>query len=163
MLVLADRYYYSYQLWTECCSSGASLAWRVKKNLILPKSEELPDGSYISEVKDSRDKSLPAVKVRVIDYTLERGKFPSENNEEDKDEEYYLVTNILDYKRAPAAELATLYHERWEIETAFKELKSCLNGNLTLRSKTPDLVKQEFWGLIITHFAIRQLMAQAAL
>jgi hypothetical protein len=163
MLLLADRYYYSYRLWTECCSSGASLVWRVKKSLILPKIEELPDGSYISEVHDSQDKSQPAVKVRVIDYTLEIGKMTSDKNEEDKSDEYYLITNILDYKRASAAELAELYHERWEIETAFRELKTSLNRNMVLRSKKPDLVIQEIWGLIITHFAIRQLMAQAAL
>jgi hypothetical protein len=162
ILLLADRYYYSYRLWTECCSSGASLAWRVKKNLILPKIEELPDGSYISEVKDSQDKSQPPVKVRVIDYTLEREKITSDKNEEDEDE-YYLLTNIFDYKNSPASELAMLYHERWEIETAFKELKSSLNINRILRSKRPDLVKQEIWGLIITHFAVRQLMAKAAL
>jgi hypothetical protein len=159
MLILADRYYYSYKLWNECCESGASLVWRIKKNLILPKIEELSDGSYISEIKDSQDKSQPCVKVRVIDYTLERGKITTDVD----DEEYYLLTNILDYESAPASELATLYHERWEIETAFKELKSSLNCNQVLRSKTPVLVKQEIWGLIITHFAVRQLMAQAAL
>jgi len=73
------------------------------------------------------------------------------------------VTNILDPIEAPALELAALYHERWEIEGVFDEFKTHLRANSTvLRSKTPDLVLQELWGLLLAHFAIRQLMAQAA-
>ena len=76
---------------------------------------------------------------------------------------YRLVTNILDPRAAPALELAALYHERWEIEGVFDEFKTHLRANSTvLRSKTPELVQQELWGLLLTHFAIRQLMAQAA-
>ena len=64
---------------------------------------------------------------------------------------------------APALELAALYHERWEIEGVFDEFKTHLRANSTvLRSKTPELVQQELWGLLLAHFAIRQLMAQAA-
>ena len=64
---------------------------------------------------------------------------------------------------ASARELAALYHERWEIETAFDELKTHLRGRrIVLRSKTPDLVKQEFYGLLLAHYAIRGLMHEAA-
>jgi IS4 transposase len=60
--------------------------------------------------------------------------------------------------------LAALYHQRWEIETAFDELKTHLRGaRIVLRSKTPDLVRQEFYGLLMAHFAIRGLMHEAAL
>ena len=77
---------------------------------------------------------------------------------------YRLVTTILDPKKAPAEQLAALYHERWEIETAFDELKTHLRGaQIVLRSKTPNLVKQEFYGLLMAHFAIRGLMHEAAL
>jgi hypothetical protein len=77
---------------------------------------------------------------------------------------YRLVTTILDYKKAPADELAALYHERWEIETALDELKTHLKGSrIVLRSKTPDLVRQEFYGLMMAHFAIRGLMHEAAI
>src|SRR2546427_2133 len=77
---------------------------------------------------------------------------------------YRLATTILDDKLAPAVELAALYHERWEIETAFDELKTHLRGaNIVLRSKTPDLVRQEFYGLLMAHFAVRGLMHEAAL
>jgi hypothetical protein len=65
---------------------------------------------------------------------------------------------------APAAELAALYHEPWEIETAFDEFKTHLRGNQrVLRSKTPELVRQEAWGFLLAHFAIRALMHEAAL
>jgi hypothetical protein len=77
---------------------------------------------------------------------------------------YRLVTTILDPDLAPVRELAALYHERWEIETALDELKTHLRGaRIVLRSKTPDLVRQEFYGLILAHFAIRTLMHEAAL
>ena len=75
-----------------------------------------------------------------------------------------MATTILDSGKAPAGELAALYHERWEIETAFDELKTHLRGaQIVLRSKTPDLVRQEFYGLMMAHFAIRGLMHEASL
>jgi IS4 transposase len=75
-----------------------------------------------------------------------------------------LVTTILDPALAPAAELAALYHERWEMETAFDELKTHLRGaRRALRSKTPELVLQEAWGFLLAHFALRSLMHEAAL
>ena len=77
---------------------------------------------------------------------------------------YRLVTTILDPDHAPAHQLAALDHERWEIETALDELKTHLRGaRIVLRSKTPDLVRQEFYGLILAHFAVRGLMHEAAL
>ena len=75
-----------------------------------------------------------------------------------------MAQDFVDPDMAPAAELAALYHERWEIETALDELKTHLRGSrIVLRSKTPDLVKQEFHGLMMAHFAIRGLMHEAAL
>ncbi len=76
---------------------------------------------------------------------------------------YRLVTNILDPQAAPVLELAALYHERWEIEGVFDEIKTHMRSTSTvLRSKTPPLVEQELWGLLLAHFAVRQLMEQAA-
>jgi IS4 transposase len=94
--------------------------------------------------------------VRVIDYRLKGvpGAEPI----------YRLITTILDPAQAPATELAALYHERWEIENALDELKTHLRGaQIVLRSKTPELVRQEFYGLMLAHFAIRGLMHDAAL
>ncbi len=77
---------------------------------------------------------------------------------------YRLITTILDAKLAPAKELAARYHERWEIETTLDELKTHLRGaQIVLSSKTPELVRQEFYGLLMAHFAIRGLLHEAAL
>lgn len=157
MLVLADRNFYGFKLWQIACASGARLAWRVKSNLQLPVQQTLPDGSYLSTVFDSVDRARHSGQtVRVIDYTLQDSATPTQHR-------YRLVTNLLDPAAAPALELAALYHERWEIEGVFDEFKTHLRSHSTvLRSKTPALVQQELWGLLLAHFAIRQLMVQAA-
>jgi len=157
MLVLADRGFYGFKLWRKACGSGARLLWRVKANLKLPVEQMLADGSYLSSVFDSDDRARrDGCSVRVIDYALEGSATPAQDS-------YRLVTNVLDPRQAPALEFAALYHERWEIEGVFDEFKTHLRANSTvLRSKTPDLVQQELWGLLLAHFAIRQLMVQAA-
>jgi hypothetical protein len=159
MLCLADRNFYGFKLWSEAAATGADLLWRVKTNLRLPCEQRLADGSYLSRVYGSkRDfrRRQNGVVVRVIEYQLE-GVAEAEPL-------YRLITTILDPDQAPAAELAALYHERWEIETALDELKTHLRGaRIVLRSKTPELVQQEFYGLMMAHYAIRGLMHEAAL
>jgi len=160
MLCIADRNFYGCELWEKARDSGAELLWRVKKNMRLPCGRRLPDGSYLSCVYPSerdRRNNTRAVEVRVVEYTLE--------GVEDAEPIYRLITTLLDPKRAPAEELAALYHERWEIETAFDEFKTHLRGgaHMVLRSKRPDLVLQELHGLLLAHFAIRGLMHEAAL
>jgi hypothetical protein len=159
MLCLADRNFFGFELWNQARGTGADLLWRVKKNLRLPCEKRLPDDSYLSRVyrspKDHRHRRN-GVAVRVIEYRLQgvQGAEPI----------YRLLTTIVDHEAAPATELAALYHERWEIETALDELKTHLRGSrIVLRSKTPDLVRQEFYGLMMAHFAIRGLMHEAAL
>ena len=159
MLCLADRLFFGYALWTQAAATGAALLWRGKQNLRLPCEQRLPDGSYLSRIYPSepdRRHGRQGVGVRVIEYQLAGvpGAEPV----------YRLLTTILDPAAAPAADLAALYHERWEIETAFDELKTHLRGaRIVLRSKTPDLVRQEFYGLLLAHFAVRGLMHEAAL
>lgn len=159
MLCLADRQFFGFALWSQARASGAELLWRVKKNLRLPCEKRLVDGSYLSTIYASeRDRrhQINGVVVRVIEYRLEKvpGAEPI----------YRLLTTILDPKQAPAKELAALYQERWEIETALDELKTHLRGaKIVLRSKTPELVRQEFYGLLMAHFAVRGLMHEAAL
>jgi hypothetical protein len=159
MLCLADRNFFGFQMWKQAAATGASLLWRIKKDRLLPCEKRLPDGSYLSRIYPSQTdqrRGTDGVVVRVIDYRLE--------GVEGADPIYRLVTTILDNQQAPAAELAALYHERWEIETAFDELKTHLRGaRIILRSKTPDLVRQEFYGLLMAHFAVRGLMHEAAL
>lgn len=159
MLLLADRNFYGYPLWQTASASGCKLLWRVKANLKLPRERILPDGSYMSRIYSIKDRGRKhGQTVRVVEYALEKGDSVSS-------ETYRLITNITDHTQAPADELAALYHERWEIEGVFTELKTrlCGAGSTTLRSKTPALVEQELWGLLLAHFAIRQLIVHAGL
>jgi hypothetical protein len=159
MLCLADRGFFGFEMWNQAVATGASLLWRLKKNMCLPRETRLPDGSYISRIyasEKARRHGTDGVLVRIVDYRLE--------GVEGAEEIYRLATTILDHELAPATELAALYHDRWEIEAALDELKTHLRGaRIVLRSKTPDLVRQEFYGLLMAHFAIRGLMHEAAL
>jgi hypothetical protein len=159
LLCLADRQFFGHALWRTAAATGADLLWRVKRNLRLPREAVLGDGSSLTTIypsgKDRRHRTN-GVRVRVVEYRLEgvAGAEPL----------YRLVSTLLDPAAAPAAELAALYHERWEIEGALDELKTHLRGpRAVLRSKTPELVRQEFWGLLLAHFAVRGLMHEAAL
>jgi hypothetical protein len=154
MLLLADRGFLGYDFWEAASLTGADLLWRASKSWELPKTQRLADGSWISTLHPNKDlRRNDQITVRVIQYAVEG-----------VDEIYRLVTTILDPAKAPALELAALYHERWEVELIFDEIKTHLKGaRLTLRSKTPDLVEQEFWGLILAHRMLRSLIHQAAL
>ncbi|MGA8033617.1 MAG: IS4 family transposase [Casimicrobiaceae bacterium] len=158
MLCLADRQFFGGALWAASRATGAALLWRIKRKARLPCETGLPDGSYLSTAYPSeRDRRhhTNGDRVRVIDYRLSGVK--------DAEPLYRLVTTLLDPAAAPAEELAALYHERWEIETALDELKTHLRGaQVVLRSKTPDLVRQECYGLLLAHFALRGLMHEAA-
>lgn len=160
MLVLADRYFFSYKLWGRAIGTGADPLWRIPDSNVLACLKRLDDGSYLSKVYPSpndRKRDYRGIVVRVIEYRLEG--IPQSGAEV-----YRLITTLLDPTEAPAEELAALYHERWEIETAFDELKTHLRGqNIVLRSKTPELVTQEFYGLLLAHAAVRGLMHEAAL
>jgi Transposase DDE domain len=159
MLCLADREFLGWKPWNSARANGADLLWRAKQAPLLPCVQRLDDGSYLSYLypsQNDRRKHTNGLLVRVIEYRLE-GVAGSEPR-------YRLVTTILDPRQAPARELAALYHERWEIETTLDEFKTHLRGpRMVLRSKTPDLVRQEFYGFLLTHFAIRGLMHEAAL
>jgi hypothetical protein len=159
MLCLADRNFLGYALWEAALATGADLLWRGKRNLRLPCDQRLEDGSYLSRIfpsQEDRGKITRAKVVRVIEYQLE--------GVADAEPFYRVVTNLLDPKEAPAGELAGLYPDRWEIEGGLDELKTHLRGaRIVLRSKTPELVRQEFYGLMMAHFAIRGLMHEAAL
>jgi hypothetical protein len=176
MLCLADRRFFGHALWQVAASTGADLLWRVEHNLRLPREAALADGSHLTTIYPS-DKSrrhrTGGIRVRVVEYRLE-GVAEAEPL-------YRVVTTILDPAQAPAAALAALYHERWAeqpkvpratargmaaegIEGALDELKTHLRGaGVVLRSKTPALARQEFWGLLLAHLAVRGLMHEAAL
>jgi len=159
MLCLADRGFLSFDLWREARTTGASLLWRARRDFVFPVHERFEDGSYLSVLRwnrSSRSEDRSPIPIRVIEYTLPEVR--------DAEPLYRLVTSLLDPNEAPADELAALYHERWEIESAFDELKTHLRGShIVLRSKTPELVIQEAYGFLLAHHAIRTLMLEAAL
>ncbi len=170
MIVMADSGLYSYKNFRMVIDAGADALFRVGANVGLPVLEWLPDGSYLSFIADSAEKAknsyrlrhglakitdLPGTYVRAVDYEItDRG---------DGEEIITLVTNITDPEEIPAAELAAAYHERWEAELVFDELKTHQRGpGMILRSRKPELVEQEIWGLLLTHYGIRHLMREAA-
>jgi transposase IS4-like protein/DDE family transposase len=170
MLVLADAGLYSYENFRMVIGAGADAVFRVGANVGLPLLEWLPDGSYLSFIADPDEKrknsyrlrrglaritDLAGTYVRAVDYEVaDRG---------DGEEIITLVTNITDPEEIPAAELAAAYHERWEAELVFDELKTHQRGaGAILRSRKPELVEQEIWGLLLTHYGIRHLMREAA-
>jgi hypothetical protein len=163
MLCLADRGLSGYPLWAAASRTGAQLLWRITKDRVLPMTERLRDGSYLSQIepapltrKKMGAQDVQLLTVRVIDYRLP--------GVPDAEPIYRLMTTLLDPNTAPAQELAALYQARWTIETIFAEIKTTLKGaDVVLRSKTPALVRQEFWGLLLAHHVVRKLMLEAAL
>src|SRR5215208_367876 len=156
MLCLADRNFLNYPLWKEAIATDAKLVWRAKLQLVIPKTRKLADGSYLAKIYPSpkhQRQDRDGIVVRLVDYRIDGFR-----------ESYRLVTNILDPAKAPALELAQLYSERWTIETGLDELKTHLRGsNVVLRSKLPDLVRQDVFGLLLAHYGVRFVMHDAAI
>lgn len=158
MLCLADRLFYGFGLWNQAVATGADLLWRVQKTISLPRLQMLKDGSYLSELRARSTAKVAErarrVAVRVIEFNVTVGR---------KREHYRVITTLLDPKKAPAIELANLFARRWGIETTFAELKTYLRGrDVLLRSQRPDLVEQDFYGLLLAHFGVRCVMDEAA-
>lgn len=156
MLCLADRGFNGYEHWKAASQTGAHLLWRCTSARRLPVVKALADGSYLSVIRpsSSRYRGEP-ITVRVIDYSL-----PEVSNGQPR---YRLLTTVLDETQAPAMELAALYQQRWEVEAVFDELKTHLHQRRrTLRSKTADGIRQEFYGWVMAHYAVRWLMHEAA-
>ncbi|MGH3846749.1 MAG: IS4 family transposase [Pseudonocardiaceae bacterium] len=162
MLLTADRGFFSYALWRKALGTGADQLWRVRTDKAGPKPvhvEDLPDGSWLAHLRRTTPASArreEPMLVRVIDYTIDDGR--------QNPTSYRLFTTLTDPDEVTAIELAAAYTQRWEIELAFDELKTHQRGPRTvLRSKSPDLIRQEIWGHLCCHYAIRSLMTEAAL
>jgi Insertion element 4 transposase N-terminal/Transposase DDE domain len=174
-LLIADRNFFNWADWCAAADSGAALLWRVKSDLRLPVLELLPDGSYLSVLVNpkirgkARQALIEAARagedleedqaryVRVIEYTV------PDRDGDGKGELVALVTTITEVAAAPAAQLAEAYHQRWEHETGNAQLKTCLRGpGRVLRSRSPDMVRQEIYGYLLTHYAISALICRAA-
>jgi transposase IS4-like protein/DDE family transposase len=174
-LLVADRGFYNWPDWQAATTTGAALLWRVKADLRLPVLELLPDGSYLSVVArptlhdkarnrliataragEHLDPAL-AMRVRVIEYEI------PDRDGDGSGELIALITTITDPALASAQELAEAYCQRWEEETGNDQLKTCLRGpGKVLRSKSPDMVRQEIYGYLLTHHAISALICRAA-
>jgi Insertion element 4 transposase N-terminal/Transposase DDE domain len=174
-LLIADRGFCNWPDWQAAAATGAALLWRVKADLRLPVLELLPDGSYLSVVArpalhdKARDKLIAAaragepldpgqaMRVRVIEYEI-----PDRDGGGSGDL-IALITTVADPAAASAQELAQAYCQRWEEETGNDQLKTCLRGpGSVLRSKSPDMVRQEIYGYLLTHYAIAALICRAA-
>jgi len=182
MLLLADRGFYSFALWNAAAAGGADLLWRVSSTVQLPVVRALPDGSFLSRVNDPvqarrrsvrncnnrrRGSSLPresgplpgSVAVRVIEFTVKVAL----DDGAARTERYRMITTLLDWRACPAPALAAGYARRWAIETSYREFKTYLRGpGRILRSRTPDLARQEIWAYLIACQAIRAVIACAA-
>ena len=159
MLLLADRGFNGFLQWQEALSTGAQLLWRVGEHRVLPVKSMLSDGSYLSEITpspaDRAAAGVASLPVRVIEYSLPGAAESAPR--------YRLITSLLQPEQGQAQELAALYHQRWHVESVFDELKTHLRmSRRTLRSKTADLVRQEFFGWMLAHYAVRWLLHQGA-
>jgi hypothetical protein len=180
MLLLADRNFYSFALWTAA-AARAELLWRVKSSMHLPCLAELPDGSWLAHVSDPaavraraqrngqrrrrgsarppETGPLPGITVRVIEFTLT----VDTDDGGTRTERYRLITTLTDWRKYPAADLAAAYAWRWAIETGYREFKTYLRGpGRRLRSQTPDLARQELWAYLAIYQAARTIIAAAA-
>ncbi|MEV4105986.1 IS4 family transposase [Nonomuraea sp. NPDC049649] len=174
MLVTADSGFYSWQLWDLYSASDAALCWRVGASVALPLVRRLPDGSYLALIfapntPAKRKAALLAAArageqvdedrarvVRAVEYTVPDRGGPD-------GELVCVITTILDPAELSAPEAAFAYYQRWEHESGLDEIKTHLRGGGgVLRSQSPDLVEQEMWGILLAHYAIRELMCRAA-
>lgn len=167
MLVTFDRGFYSYDFFTQAKATGAQLLFRVTSSLKLPVLERLPDGSWLSAIT-GKGTSTPtdmrqarwmaatgqAVIVRAVEYQI---------TDRPDSEVYRLITTTTDWQEALAPDLAAAYHQRWEFEIALDEIETHqIAHSRVLRSKSPQMVRQEIWGILLAHYAIRTLMVEAA-
>jgi hypothetical protein len=167
MLVIFDRGFYSYDLFRQARDTGADLLFRVTASLKLPVLQRLPDDSYLSAVTGKgvgtpatlgearwRAAAGQAVLVRVVEYQI---------TDPDSGEVYRLITTITDWEQALSPDLAAAHHQRWEFEIALDEIETHqIAHSRVLRSKSPQMVRQEIWGILLAHYAIRALTVEAA-
>lgn len=159
MLCLADRLFMSFEIFEAAKNTGADLLFRARDDRKPTFVEELPDGSMIAFIYSSEDHSHKhPIKVRIVDFDVE-----VKTGKETTRHHYKLITTLLDHQKFPIRELAAVYRERWEVETMLDEVKTHLMDSMTLRSRTPDLVKQEIYGMFMAHNVIRTAMHQAAI
>ena len=148
MILLADRNFGAKDLIADIAATGADVLVRLKNGRTMPVLARYRDGSYLSTLGSQRVRMIEAE----ITISTTAGRHTGI---------YRLATTLLDHHRYPAAELIRLYHERWEVETAYLELKSSILGGRVLRARTPNGIEQEVYALLVTYQLIRTAMADA--
>ena len=159
MLLLWDRGFLSYDNVAQVLFQGAQLLARVKKNLVFIRRKHLPDHSCLVKLYRSakhRRLDQDGIELRLIEYTFR------DSSRTGSGQPHRLLTTLLDWRQDPAKTLIELYHERWEEELAFDELKTHQRQRPVLRSETPAGVVQEIYGLLLGHYVVRALMCAAA-
>jgi hypothetical protein len=160
MLLIWDRGFFSYELIAAVVRRGAHLLARVKSNTILQPIRRLWDGSYLAKLYPSaadRRRDMRGLWVRVIEYTHDDPNRPGAG------QRHRLITDLTNPQDMPAHEAPLVYHERWEEELAFDEIKTHLSNRVVpIRSKTPAGVVQEIYGLVLAHYVVRRVMHDAA-
>jgi hypothetical protein len=174
-VVVGDRNFLSYEDLAAILATGAHAVLRVKAGVDLPVLARLSDGSWISRIADPaasrrlrRRKQkvsagqIPGIQVRVVEYTVETE--PDQHGQHEVSELFCLVTTLLDEHAYPLEDFPDLYHDRWQIETAIGEVETRLRGgaDVVLRSRKPDLARQEVYGLLCLYQAIRGLIVAGA-
>lgn len=158
-LAIVDRNFFAAHVLLSLARPGADRHWlvRAKKNLQWRELERLAADDLLVEMKVSpyarrKDPSLPRTWVaRAIRY-CHPGASPQ-----------WLLTSLLDTKAYPAREIVALYHERWEIEGSYDEIKTeMLDREETIRSRSPERVRQEIWGILLAFNLIRLEMERVA-
>ena len=159
-LLLWDRGFFSYELIHEVVRRGAHLLARVKSNTVLRPIRRLSDGSYLAKVypnEAERRRDTRGIAVRVVEYTHDDPNRPGAGDQ------HRLITDLTNPEDLPAQEAPLVYHERWEQELAFDEIKTHLSGRaVPIRSKTPAGVVQEVYGLVLAHYVVRRVMHDTA-
>ncbi len=167
MLCMADRGFDGFGVLAPSAPDRCTIALALhEESQTAGKQRRLSDGSYISAIaatgKGRVKAAAEAIEVRVIEYSLPG--VPSAPGHDEPAPRYRLITSLLDDKVAPAQELAALYHQRWQVEAVFDEMKThLLGGRRVLRSKTAELVRQEFYGRVLAHYAVRWLLHQGVM
>jgi len=161
MLLMWDRGFHSFDMAQRTRERGAHFLGRVPAHVHLLPGSPLPDGSSLACIYPSdpkRRRSGEHLVVRAITYTI------NDPGQEGHGKTHRLMTSLLDPQECPALELACAYHERWEEEMTIDEMDTHQRlVNHPLRSQKPVGVVQELYGLLIAHYAVRQVMHDAAL
>lgn len=158
-LCILDRGFLGADTLLTLSGSGNGRNWliRAKKNAKWRAIKQLGPNDYLVEMKVSpearkKNPSLPEQFVlRALRY--QRKGF----------EPHWLLTSLLDARIYPAREVAELYHERWELELGFDEIKTeMLDREEAIRSQSPERIRQEIWGILLAYNLVRLEMERIA-